>query len=415
MSAEIRRDVSSEELKPPFISYILPVHNAWPYLMYAVESILAISSEDFELIISDNQSSDLTKDYLKGISDSRVRVISPSEKLKMNANFELAISYATGEWVQLIGGDDAVMPWHHQALRNLSLSYPDIEVVNWNRGYYFWGEAQESNGSLVASIEISAKVRVYDSAKRLKQAMRGTISILDLPQLYTTSAIKRDLIARASVKTQNTFFVGMQPDIFSSIQILLNTRKFVRLNCPLTLVGTSPKSTGAGAFGDFYKIESPFAYQQSKCRSTMNSRTSISLFTHRNSAYYLIDSLFDYFDSAEVPDERTLMLMGYASFLSEAHMKSDRALQGEIVKNFRSEFPSSFFSEILFRTLSFLYLFTNPCIKSGNRLRNFVVKKFIHKLDYKKISYSPDEFPTIHEFIELIPQEEITLIRKGAI
>lgn len=415
MGAEFRRDDSSKELKPPFISYILPVHNAWPYLMYAVESILAISSEDFELIISDNQSSDSTKDYLKGISDSRVRVISPSEKLKMNANFEFAISHATGEWVQLIGGDDAVMPWHHQALRKLSLSYPDIQVVNWNRGYYFWGEAQESNGSLVASIEISARVRVYDSAKRLKQAMRGTISILDLPQLYTTSAVKRDLISKASTKTQNTFVVGMQPDIFSSIQILFNAPKFLRIDSPLTLVGTSPKSNGAGALGDFYKVESPLLHQQGNCRSIMNVRTSISLFTHRNSAYYLIDSMFDYFDSAGIADERKLMMMGYASFLSDAYMRSDRALQSEIIRSFRDNFPNSFFTYVLFRTLSFLYLLTNPIIKFANRLKYFVMKKFIFRLDYKKISYKSNEFSSIRNFIELIPQEKITLLRKGDI
>jgi glycosyltransferase involved in cell wall biosynthesis len=415
MGAEIRRDDSSKELKPPFISYILPVHNAWPYMMYAVESILAISSEDFELIISDNQSSDSTKDYLKGISDSRVRVISPSEKLKMNANFEFAISHATGEWVQLIGGDDAVMPWHYQALRKLSLSYPDIQVVNWNRGYYFWGEAQESNGSLVASIEISARVRVYDSAKRLKQAMRGTISILDLPQLYTTSAVKRDLISKASTKTQNTFVVGMQPDIFSSIQILFNAPKFLRIDSPLTLVGTSPKSNAAEALGDFYKVESSLVYQQGNCRSIMNARTSISLFTHRNSAYYLIDSMFDYFDSAGIADERKLMMMGYASFLSDAYMRSDRALQSEIIRSFRDNFPNSFFTYVQFRTLSFLYLLTNPIIKFANRLKYFVMKKFIFRLDYKKISYKSNEFSSIRNFIELIPQEKITLLRKGAI
>lgn len=415
MCAEVRKDRSYKEPKPPFISYILPVHNSWPYLKYAVESILAIPSEDLELIISDNQSSDSTKDYLKSISDARVRVISPSEKLKMNANFEFAISHAVGEWVQLIGGDDAVMPWHHQALRKLSLSYPDIQVVNWNRGYYFWEEAQESNGSLVASIEISARVRVYDSARRLKQALRGTISILDLPQLYTTSAVKRDLISKASTKTQETFFVGMQPDIFSSIQILFNAPKFLRINSPLTLVGTSPKSNGAGALGDFYKIDSSSGYQQSNCRSIMNSRTSISLFTHRNSAYYLIDSMFDYFDSAGIPDKRKLMMMGYASFLSGAYVRSDRALRSEIVRSFRVNFPISCFSNILFRTLSFLYFVTNPIIKFSNRLRIFIVKKYISRLDYKKISYNANEFPSIRNFIELIPQEKIALLRKGAI
>jgi glycosyltransferase involved in cell wall biosynthesis len=55
----------------------LPVYNGERYLKGALESILRQTYEDFELVISDNASTDLTegrcRDYSK--SDSRIRYL----------------------------------------------------------------------------------------------------------------------------------------------------------------------------------------------------------------------------------------------------------------------------------------------------------------------------------------------------
>ena len=53
----------------PLISYILPVHNSWPYLKYAVESVLEMDSNEFELVISDNHSTDESSKYLMSLND----------------------------------------------------------------------------------------------------------------------------------------------------------------------------------------------------------------------------------------------------------------------------------------------------------------------------------------------------------
>lgn len=399
-----------DESLSPFISYIIPVHNAWPYLKFAIESVLEIDSNDFELIISDNHSTDSTRDYLTSLRDSRVRIVSPPSKLRMNSNFEFAVSHARGEWLQLIGGDDAVLPWHHQVLKKTSVSYPGIQVINWNRGYYFWAEAQHQNDNLVASIEISSRIRLLYSRKRLRQALRGTISFLDLPQLYTTSAVKRDLLIQAAKMTDNTFFVGMQPDIFSSIQILFNVEKYLRIECPLTLVGTSPKPTGPDFVSDFYKKDSDFVHEVKRCKSTPNARTSISLLTRKNSPYFLMDSLSDYFDSTNLPVKRSLMRMGFANFLSRSYFPLDVKLHHEILSNLKKDFPDSFFSRISIYSISVIYFVFIPRFVFFNRARNFILKKLVKRIEYKKVSYNPEEFISIKSFVDGIPQSKIKLL-----
>lgn len=406
----MNRQETHNRSSTPLVSYVLPVHNSWPYLKYAVESVLSIKSEDFELVVSDNHSTDFSKDYLREITDPRVRVISPPRKFRMNANFEFAISHARGDWVQLFGGDDAVLPFHHEILSRIVNTFPHIRIVNWNRGYYFWEEAQKLNGDLVASIEISSKVKIFDSRKRLKRALRGTISLFDLPQLYTTSVVKRDLIIQASKLSKNTFFVGMQPDIFSSMQLLFTEKKYLRIECPLTIVGTSPKSTGAGAFGDFYKIDHGEPLHEMNCFSNLNTRSRISLLASKNSSYYLLDSLFDYFDATKTPEKRKLLRIGFAGFLKHSYLPFNAVLAKEIKVNLKDEFSSSLLGRIPIYILSLFFFVTNPLITRLNRLRTYILKKFTRRLEFKKVSRDSEEFTSIKIFMDQIPQDGIKLL-----
>jgi len=56
------------------ITVLMPVYNGMPYIPQAVESVLSQSETDWELIISDNGSTDGTRDYLRTLTDPRIRV-----------------------------------------------------------------------------------------------------------------------------------------------------------------------------------------------------------------------------------------------------------------------------------------------------------------------------------------------------
>lgn len=91
----------------PLISVIIPVYNVEKYLSKCVDSILAQSVEDFELLLIDDGSTDssltICNDYAR--KDNRIRVIS-KENGGVSSARNLGLDNATGEWVTFVDADD---------------------------------------------------------------------------------------------------------------------------------------------------------------------------------------------------------------------------------------------------------------------------------------------------------------------
>ena len=96
----------------PTISIGLPVFNGERYLAEAIESILAQSFEDFELIVSDNASDDRTAEISRGYAagDRRVRVIRHDVNIGGAANFNSVFHAARGRYFKWVAHDDVLHP-----------------------------------------------------------------------------------------------------------------------------------------------------------------------------------------------------------------------------------------------------------------------------------------------------------------
>ena len=92
----------------PRLSIGLPVYNGEKYLAESLDSLLGQSYEDFELIISDNDSTDGTADicrrYLK--QDSRVRYVRQPRNIGCAPNHNVLVDHARGELFKWASHDD---------------------------------------------------------------------------------------------------------------------------------------------------------------------------------------------------------------------------------------------------------------------------------------------------------------------
>lgn len=92
----------------PRLSIGLPVYNGENYLAEALEALLGQTYEDFELIISDNASTDGTvgicHDY--GRQDPRIRYIRQAHNIGLNPNHNFVIHRARGELFKMASHDD---------------------------------------------------------------------------------------------------------------------------------------------------------------------------------------------------------------------------------------------------------------------------------------------------------------------
>ncbi len=110
------------------VSILMTVYNGLPYLRAAVDSMLAQTFTDFELVIVDDGSTDAGPAYLASLDDPRVRVITqPNRGTAAAANAGLAA--CTGELVARMDADDVSVPDRLQRQVELLDQRPEIGMV----------------------------------------------------------------------------------------------------------------------------------------------------------------------------------------------------------------------------------------------------------------------------------------------
>lgn len=98
--------------QPPTVSIIVPVLNGASYIPKAIETVLAQSWEDFELIIVDDGSTDGTAAVVHTYDDERIRYFyQPNRGLSAARNS--GIRMARGGWLAFLDCDDF---WHPEKL-----------------------------------------------------------------------------------------------------------------------------------------------------------------------------------------------------------------------------------------------------------------------------------------------------------
>ena len=92
----------------PRLSIGLPVYNGENYLAESLDALLGQSYEDFELIISDNASTDGTADICRryGKQDSRIRYIRQPRNIGLAPNHNVVLDQARGELFKWASHDD---------------------------------------------------------------------------------------------------------------------------------------------------------------------------------------------------------------------------------------------------------------------------------------------------------------------
>lgn len=110
----------------PIVSIGLPIYNGEKLMRKAIQSILSQTFTDFEIIISNNASTDLTeqicKEYEK--NDYRIRYFHQKQYVNWVVNWDFVLEKAKGEYFVWIAADDS---WEPTFLEK------NIEVLNSNK------------------------------------------------------------------------------------------------------------------------------------------------------------------------------------------------------------------------------------------------------------------------------------------
>ena len=118
----------------PRISVCMATHNGDRFIWRQLETVLSQLSNNDELIISDDSSTDDTVQIIESFRDSRIRLFPNQTFYSPTYNFEYALKQARGEIIFLSDQDDEwVEGWVDTALRELrdvSLVVCDAEMID---------------------------------------------------------------------------------------------------------------------------------------------------------------------------------------------------------------------------------------------------------------------------------------------
>ena len=95
----------------PLVTIAIPTYNrAEGYLRHAIECALAQTYRNLEIVISDNCSSDNTRELVNGYVDPRIRYYRHKVNIGANNNFNFCLEKAEGDYFLLLHDDDAIDP-----------------------------------------------------------------------------------------------------------------------------------------------------------------------------------------------------------------------------------------------------------------------------------------------------------------
>lgn len=96
----------------PRLSIGLPVYNGEKFLKEAIDSLLAQTFDDFELIIADNASTDKTEEICKAYAaqDKRIRYYRNQKNIGCARNFNYVFELSSGEYFKWAAYDDLHAP-----------------------------------------------------------------------------------------------------------------------------------------------------------------------------------------------------------------------------------------------------------------------------------------------------------------
>jgi glycosyltransferase involved in cell wall biosynthesis len=108
----------------PAVLVVIPLYNKGPYIARALNSVLAQTFQDFEVIVVDDGSTDNGAEVVRGFDDPRIRLIQ-QENGGVSAARNRGIEKAQAELVAFLDADDEWLPEHLETIWGLRLKYPN--------------------------------------------------------------------------------------------------------------------------------------------------------------------------------------------------------------------------------------------------------------------------------------------------
>lgn len=227
---------------------VIPTRQRCETLNACLQTCLAQDYDNCDFLISDNASTDETREIVSSFHDSRIRYVNTGERLGIASSWEFALSRDMKDgYVVFIGDDDGLLPNALELAAKMIADFKPRALTCEEVGYHWPTYMRKELQNHVIIPLTSGNVRV-DSKQAIHNVVHFGKPYSILPMIYRsfiqTNVIKEIMTSQGS----GPFFRSMAPDLYSGIAIGLYLREYWHSMTPLILNGTSGQSIGTSCF-----------------------------------------------------------------------------------------------------------------------------------------------------------------------
>lgn len=249
----------------PTVSIIVPVYNVQDYLSRCIDSIIGQEYKDFELLLIDDGSTDLSGEICDSYAakDARIKVVH-KENSGVSDTRNLAIEIASGTYIQFMDSDDWITPDATKLLVRSALDYDcDLVIADF---YRVSGEKLSRKGD-IDDTEVMTR-------QEYAQHMVGNPADFYYSVLWN-KLYKREIIMEHNIRMDIS--ISWCEDFLFNLEYYLHAERFYALQAPIYY---------------YFKRKGSLVSQSMQISKVI--RTKLSLFEYYNQFYKNVYDKKDY-------------------------------------------------------------------------------------------------------------------------
>lgn len=183
------------------VSIMMPAYNAEQYISQAIESVLAQTFQNWELLIVNDGSSDRTPEIISLYRDERIKVYHQPNGGESAAR-NTALTHAQGEYLAFLDADDLYLPEHLKTAVTFLQTHPEFAGV-YSDGYYINSSGQRLK-------PLSSRRRGPFAGDIFEEMVRAS----DVFGAPVCVVLQTDVIARHHLEFDTEIVIGPDWDFF---------------------------------------------------------------------------------------------------------------------------------------------------------------------------------------------------------
>ncbi len=227
----------------PKFSVVVPTRDRPDVLPQCLSSLDAQRFDDVEFIVFDNgdeaSAAQIADDFRK--EDPRFRYFRAPRPLCLRDSWEWAVTAADGQYVTVLGDDDALLPWALAEADRLTKDLPGA-LVAWKRVFYCYPDCATECDRNYLFVPLVRQLFQVDGRRAVREVANWQTSWDVLPGDYY-SFVPRHLLDRVHA-ANHKLYRSRYADVYAGFRNAYLAGSFIYSLLPFSVAGVSRHSTG---------------------------------------------------------------------------------------------------------------------------------------------------------------------------